>query len=148
MSGFHRFEEIDAWQLGRELTLRVYLVTREQPFARDFGLRDQIQRACISITSNIAEGFERRYPADFARFLLIARGSAGEVRSQLYAALDLGYVDEPTFQELSTLAERISKATGALARHLQRSTYTAEPSPAYAGADGAYPEPSTLNPDL
>lgn len=117
MSAIQRFEDIQAWQLGRELTRRVYEVTRNGSFARDFGLRDQIQRASVSITSNIAEGFERRYPAEFARFLLIARGSAGEVRSQLYAALDLGYIDRPTFDELCRLATRISKATDALARH-------------------------------
>lgn len=128
MSAIRRFEDIDAWKLGRELTRRVYEVTRDGSFARDFGLRDQIQRASVSITSYIAEGFERRYPADFARFLLIARGSAGEVRSQLYAALDLGYIDRHTFDELSTLASRISKATGALARHnREHSRTTREP---------------------
>ena len=117
MSAFRRFEDIEAWQLGRELTRRVYEATRNGEFARDFGLRDQIQRAAVSITSNIAEGFERRSPAEFARFLLIARGSAGEVRSQLYAALDLGYIDRSTFDDLYGLAARISKATNALARH-------------------------------
>lgn len=116
MSAFRRFEDIDAWQLGRELTALVYEATRRGDFARDFGLRDQIQRASVSITSNIAEGFERRSPAEFARFLLIARGSAGEVRSQ-YAALDLGYIDPATFDALYRLATRISKATDALARH-------------------------------
>ena len=117
MSGFRRFEEIEAWQLGRELTRKVYEATRTGAFARDFGLRDQIQRASVSVTSNIAEGFERRSPAEFARFLLIARGSAGEVRSQLYAALDLDYIDRDTFDDLYRLADRISKATDALARH-------------------------------
>lgn len=117
MSGFRRFEEIEAWQLGRELTRKVYEATRAGAFARDFGLRDQIQRAAVSITSNIAEGFERRSPAEFARFLLIARGSAGEVRSQLYAALDLDYIDRDTFDDLYRLSTRISKTTDALARH-------------------------------
>ena len=117
MSAIRRFEEIEAWQLGRELTKLVYQATRNRDFSRDFGLRDQIQRAAVSITSNIAEGFERRSPAEFARFLLIARGSAGEVRSQLYAALDLGYIDDETFKSLYRLASRISKATNALARH-------------------------------
>ena len=117
MSVFRRFEEIEAWQPGRELTRRVYEVTRGGAFSRDFGLRDRIQRAAVSVTSNIAEGFERRSPAEFARFLLIARGSAGEVRSQLYAALDLGYINQDSFDELFRLASRISKATDALARH-------------------------------
>ena len=140
MSAIRRFEDIDAWKLGRELTRRVYEVTRDGSFARDFGLRDQIQRASISITSNIAEGFERRYPADFARFLLIARGSAGEVRSQLYAALDLGYIDRTTFDELSTLASRISKATGALARHNRdHAKTTREPDILYLVPGTEYP---------
>ncbi|WP_412062509.1 four helix bundle protein [Rubrivirga sp. IMCC45206] len=117
MSAIRRFEDIDAWQLGRELTRRVYEATRGSSFARDFGLRDQIQRASVPITSNIAEGFERRSPQDFARILLIARGSAGEVRSQLYAPLDLGSIEQDTFDDLYALATRISRATVALARH-------------------------------
>ena len=117
MSTIRRFEDIDGWRLGRELTQKIYDATRRGDFPRDFGLRDQIQRASISITSNIAEGFERSSSAEFARFLLIARGSAGEVRSQLYAALDLGSIDQAASDDLSQLATRVSKATGALARH-------------------------------
>ena len=140
MSAFRRFEEVDAWKLGRELTRRVYECTRGREFARDFGLRDQIQRAAVPVTSNIAEGFERRSPAEFARFLLIARGSAGEVRSQLYAALDLGYIDQTTFDDLYRLASRISKATNALARHNRERTgrVLEEPEP--------YPAPGTPYP--
>ena len=145
MSGFARFEDIDAWKLGRHLTVEIYKATRAGGFSRDYGLRDQIQRAAVSITSNIAEGFERRSSAEFARFLLIARGSAGEVRSQLYLALDLGYIDQATFDALSTLATRISRATDALARHLRdhpRRVYETE-------ADyltDSYPEPGTPYP--
>ncbi|MEM1116692.1 MAG: four helix bundle protein [Bacteroidota bacterium] len=119
MATFRRFEDIEAWQLGRELTRRVYEVTRCDPFSRDFGLRDQIQRASISITSNIAEGFERQSEREFARFLFIAKGSAGEVRSQLYAALDLGYVGRETFDDLYNLATRTSRKLGALIRYLR-----------------------------
>jgi four helix bundle protein len=144
MSAFRRFEDIEAWQLGRELTRRVYEATREGPFSRDFGLRDQIQRAAVSITSNIAEGFERRSPAEFARFLLIARGSAGEVRSQLYVALDLGYVDRETFQSLFRLATRISKATDALARHNR--ARVAEDGEPYLVPRTEYPDLQTPNP--
>ena len=140
MSGFRRFEDIDAWTLGRELTVEIYRVSRDGRFGRDFGLCDQIRRACVSVTSNIAEGFERRSPRDFARFLLIARGSAGEVRSQLYVALDLGYIDDETFQRLSHLASRISRATDALARHLRRSAgETREPDALYLAPCTAYP---------
>ena len=147
MSSFKRFEDIDAWALGRLLAKRVYEVTRDTNFARDFGLRDQIQRAAVSTTSNIAEGFERRSSAEFARFLLIARGSAGEVRSQLYLALDLGYIDSTTFDELSRLATRISRATDALARHLRTSpkrVYDSQED--YLLPGDPYPEPRTPNP--
>ena len=148
MSAFRRFEDIDAWKLGRELTRLVYEATRSTSFARGFGLRDQIQRASVSITSNIAEGFERRSSAEFARFLLIARGSAGEVRSQLYLALDLGYIDQDTFDALSSLASRISRAADALARHLrQHPTRVYEPTEDYDESVLPYPEPRTPYPD-
>ena len=142
MSTIRRFEDVEAWQLGRELTRRVYEVTRAGAFSRDFGLRDQIQRAAVSITSNIAEGFERRSPAEFARSLLIARGSAGEVRSQLYAALDLGYIDRNAFDDLYRLASRISKATGALARHnRQHAGHLHEDAEPYLVPRTEYPAP-------
>ena len=119
MGTFRRFEDIEAWQLGRELTRRVYEVTHRGDFARDFGLRDQIQRAAVSITSNIAEGFERQSRKEFVRFLLIAKGSAGEVRSQLYAALDLGYLGQDAFDSLYDLATRVSRKLAALVRYLR-----------------------------
>lgn len=80
--------------------MRVYRITNSGPFATDFGLRSQIQRASVSVMSNIAEGFDRNSPAEFARFLSIARGSAGEVRCQLYLAGELGYVDDNTCRAL------------------------------------------------
>ena len=119
MATFRRFEDIEAWQLGRELTRQVYESTRDGRFSRDFGLRDQIQRAAVSVTSNIAEGFERGSQREFVRFLLIAKGSAGEVRSQLYAALDLGYIDSDAFDELYALATRTSRKLAALIRYLR-----------------------------
>ena len=119
MATFRRFEDIEAWQLGRELTRQVYGVTRHGEFARDFGLKDQIQRAAVSVTSNIAEGFERRSRKEFVRFLLIAKGSVGEVRSQLYAALDLGYIDQDDFGALYDLAVQISRKLAALVRHIR-----------------------------
>ena len=136
MSTFQRFEDIDAWQLGRELTNRVYEVTRGADvtrgatFARDFGLRDQIRRACISITSNIAEGFERHSNRDFARFLLIAKASCAEVRSQLYCALDQGYIDHAEFDALQAMCMRIGGALHGLIRYLH-STAVSEPSTLY-----------------
>lgn len=89
MPGISRFEDIQAWQTARELTNLVYKQSEKGQFARDFGLRDQIRRATVSIMSNIAEGFESRTDIQFINYLGHARASAGEVRSQLYIALDL-----------------------------------------------------------
>ncbi len=88
MATFKSFEDIEAWQKARELTNRVYDASDKGAFARDFGLRDQIRRACVSILSNIAEGFERSGTGEFVQFLSSAKGSAGEVRAQLYVALE------------------------------------------------------------
>ena len=92
MASWKRFEEVEAWQRARELTKLVYQMSTQGDGAKDFGLRDQIRRAAVSIMSNIAEGFERRGAVEFSRFLVVAKASAGEVRSQLYVALDLGYI--------------------------------------------------------
>ena len=90
----NRFEDLLIWQKARDLTRLVYDLTKVDAFSRDFGLRDQIRKAAISVMSNIAEGFERDSDAQFAHFLTIAKGSCGEVRSQLYVALDQGYVGQ------------------------------------------------------
>jgi four helix bundle protein len=95
-----RFEDLRIWQKARELTRQVYDVTSRRAFSRDFGLRDQIRRASVSVMSNIAE---------FGRFLLIAKGSCGEVRSQLYVASDQGYLDEHNFGGTMTLAIEVSR---------------------------------------
>lgn len=129
MSGFKRFEELHAWQIGRELTRDVYALTRQESFARDFALRDQIRRACISITSNIAEGHERPTPRDTARFLHIAKASCAEVRSQLYVALDEQYLTDDQFERLTTLCRRIGAALAALIRH--HTSLVSEPSAPY-----------------
>lgn len=112
--GVSRFEDLIAWQKARELTKLVYEMTRKEPFAKDYGLAGQIQRAAVSVMSNIAEGFERSSPADFHRFLVIAKASCAEVRSQLYVALDIGYIDERKFQELMRLAVELSRIIGGL----------------------------------
>ena len=90
MATIQRFEEIEAWQVARELTRSVYECSKSGSFAKDFALRDQIRRAAISVMSNIAEGFERGGNAEFIQFLSIAKGSAAEVETQLYVALDQG----------------------------------------------------------
>ncbi|HET7321869.1 MAG TPA: four helix bundle protein [Longimicrobiaceae bacterium] len=89
------------WQKARALCVEIYRVSGSGRFARDFGLRDQIQRAAVSVMSNVAEGFERSSHAEFARFLTIAQASAAEVRSQLYIAHDLDYLDAPATQRLT-----------------------------------------------
>ena len=87
------FEDLEIWKDARALTREVYQLTRDSKFLKDFGLRDQIRRAAISVMSNIAEGFERGGNQEFVQFLYVAKASCGEVRSQLYVALDQGYVD-------------------------------------------------------
>ena len=107
MAGFGRFEEIGAWQQGRVLVQDIYRMSRTGALSKDFGLRDQIQRAAVSICSNIAEGFERRGNKEFIKFLWIAKGSAAEVSSQLYHLQDLGYVTEEDFVALQGKTKRI-----------------------------------------
>lgn len=121
MATFQKFEQIEAWQRARELTKRIYRITREGAFARDFGLKDQIRDASVSVMSNIAEGFERSGTGEFAQFLAIAKGSAGEVRSELYVALDQEYIDESVFQALSTDAQQISRMISGLMTYLRSS---------------------------
>jgi four helix bundle protein len=100
MATLEQFEELEAWKQARELTKVIYQVSSSEEFARDFGLRDQICRAAVSIISNIAEGFERDGNKEFLQFLSFAKGSCGEVRAQLYVALDQAYVSIGQFQEL------------------------------------------------
>lgn len=111
-----RFEDLIAWQKSRELANMIYRLTNDGGFAKDFGFRDQIRRAAVSVMSNIAEGFERGSRADFHRFLVIAKASCGEVRSQLYLAKDIGYMDEKEFQQAMALADEVSKIIGGLRR--------------------------------
>jgi four helix bundle protein len=109
-----RFEDLVAWQKSRALTRAIYLATRQGQFARDFGLAGQIQRAAVSVMSNIAEGFERGGRPEFYQFLTIAKASAAEVRSQLYVALDVGHVDLFTFEDLLVQAEEVARIIAGL----------------------------------
>ena len=117
-----RFEDIVAWQKARELTCAVYVQTRKSAFAKDYGLVDQIRRAAVSIGSNIAEGFERGNNKEFVVFLGIAKGSAAEVRSQLYTALDAGYISNEEFISLKSQSEEISKLINGFIKSLRSSS--------------------------
>lgn len=108
MATITRFEEIEAWQTARKLAQLIYRLSQQGDFGRDFGLRDQIRRASVSVMSNIAEGFESQSQAMFVSYLYRAKGSAGEVRSQLYLALDLRYISPAQFDEAYNLAEKAS----------------------------------------
>jgi four helix bundle protein len=123
MATFKRFEEIESWKRARELTNKVYQVSKQGDFARDFTLKDQVRRACISIMSNIAEGYDRSGTKEFVQFLATAKGSAGEVRCQLYIALDQGYIDEDEFAELVSTALETQSLIGGLMNYLRRSGY-------------------------
>ncbi|HLU10822.1 MAG TPA: four helix bundle protein [Oceanobacillus sp.] len=109
-----QFEDLIAWQKARELTRDIYEITRSDGFIKDHGLAGQIQRAAVSIMSNIAEGFERNSPNEFRRFLAIAKASCGEVRSQLYVAYDVGYINQSEFNRLLTQAMEVSRVIGGL----------------------------------
>lgn len=119
MAGIERFEDIDAWKEDTELVDKIYRITGRGSFAKDFALRDQIRKAAVSIPSNIAEGFERNHRREFAQFLRYAKGSAGEVRSQLYHARDQGHSDEETFQTLRAEAASVSRQIQGFIRHLE-----------------------------
>ncbi len=105
MGRIRRFEDIQAWQKARELVQGIYEISADGEWGRDFGLKDQVRRAAVSVMSNIAEGFGRQSNRDFARFLDIARGSATEVQSLLYVSLDIGYISQAECDRLYTLTD-------------------------------------------
>lgn len=114
-----RFEDLIFWQKARELTKLVYTFTRKGTFKTDFGLRDQIQRASVSVMSNIAEGFGRGGNNEFVQFLFVAKGSVSEVKSQIYVALDLGYIDDSDFKKAYAMSEEISRLINAFIRSVK-----------------------------
>ena len=115
-----KFEDLIVWQKAHDLAVGIYRLTGREPFCRDFGLRDQIQRAAVSVMSNIAEGFERYSRPEFRQFLSVARGSVAEVRSQLHLARSLKYVTGEDFETISFLCKDISNLIGALRKSLDR----------------------------
>jgi len=123
MSRIERFEDIEAWKKARELTKRIYEISDRGNLARDFGLKDQIKRSSISIMSNIAEGFEREGDNEFRQFLSIAKGSVGELKAQLYVALDAGLIAAEEFSGLMSLSDEISRLIAGFMRYLKHSTH-------------------------
>ena len=121
MTTIKNFEELIAWQKARELAGYVYELTRQDKFSRDYGLRDQIQRAASSVMHNIAEGFESGTDPEFVRFLKMARRSAGEVQSQLYLALDVGYITEEERGKAYSLAIDVKKLINGMMTYLRKS---------------------------
>jgi four helix bundle protein len=121
MATILRFEDIEAWQKARALTQTIYQMTSHGEFARDFALRDQIRRAGVSSMSNIAEGFEREGNKEFIQFLTQSKGSTGEIKSQLYVALDARFITDPEFQRAYDLANETGRLIGGFIRYLQTS---------------------------
>lgn len=120
MATVKTFEELEVWQHSRKLVKEIYRVSALGAISKDFGLRDQLRRASISVLSNIAEGFERSGNKEFAHFLFMAKGSAGELRAQLYVALDLAYISGEEFRNLANASATIARQLSALIKYLQR----------------------------
>ena len=121
MATFNRFEDIIAWQKARELCKMIHQYTLRNNFSKDFKLVSQIKGSSGSSMDNIAEGFERGGNKEFSQFLFISKGSTGETRSQLYRALDNGYISEEDFQKAYQLAEEVGKLDSGLINHLNAS---------------------------
>lgn len=120
MMTVERFEDLIAWQKARELTREIYTVTATSGFSHDYGLKDQIRRASVSIMSNLAEGFDRASRADFHRFIVIAKGSCAEVRAQLYVALDAGYLNKERFMQLYEMVTEEARILAGLRKSVEK----------------------------
>ncbi len=140
-----RFEDLRIWQFARKSTAEIYRVSSEGTWSKDFGLRDQIRGASVSVMANIAEGYERRTDREFLRFLDIAKASAGEVRSHLYVALDVGYITIETFDYFKDLFLRlIGMITAFITSVSSNSNSLSEERADYFVED--YSSPESLNP--
>jgi four helix bundle protein len=115
-----RFEDLDCWKEAVSLAVEMYRITKEGKLAKDFGLRDQLRRAAASVASNIAEGKERETVSEFIRFLYIAKGSAGELRTQLQIAKEVGYLEKEEFEGFRGRVEKVGGMTGNLIKVLKR----------------------------
>jgi four helix bundle protein len=112
------FEQLEAWREAKSLAVAIYQLGRIKPLATDFSLRDQIQRAAVSIMSNIAEGYERLHVAEKRQFYNVARASCGELRSQLHLLRDIQFITTEQFEPLTEHANRVGRLTSGLLRSL------------------------------
>jgi len=121
ISKIESFEDIKAWQKAKILSLKIYEITDSGALAKDFGLRDQLRRASVSIMSNIAEGFERGGNKEFVQFLSQSKASAAEIQSEVHVGRGVGYIDEETFRELYDTADEVRSLIGGFIRYLKGS---------------------------
>ena len=115
------FEELEIWLLARDFCKEIFLITNQEPFSKNLRMQSQIRASSGSIMDNIAEGFERGGNKEFVQFLCIAKGSCGESKSQLYRALDFGYIPEDEFNRLTEKAKQISQSIARLIKYLKQS---------------------------
>ena len=120
------FEDLEVWKLAREITRQIYDLTKKKTFVKDYGLVDQIRRASVSVMSNISEGFERGGNQEFQQFLYVAKGSCGEIRCQLYIALDQNYIIEKEMIEIYEKLKRLSIMLNNLIQSLKKSKFKGE----------------------
>jgi four helix bundle protein len=123
MGTITNFEDLEAWKKAREITMAIYKITSDGDFGSDFSLKDQIRRASVAIMANIAEGYERGGNKEFIHFLSMAKGSAGEVRSLLYVALDAGLIHDNDYEQLMTIVLETSRLISGLMRYLKESDH-------------------------
>ncbi len=121
MATIKKFEDLEIWQLARKFSLDIFKITNIEPFSKDFKFRDQIRSAAGSAMDNIAEGFERSSRLEFINFLSISKGSTGEIKSQLYRALDQEYIDQAIFNELYANYEKLAAGIGGFITYLNNS---------------------------
>lgn len=115
----NRFEDLEIWKLSLKITKDIYVFTAKDKFSKDFGLRDQVRRAIVSVSSNVVEGFEKNNNNEFIRFLKIAKGSVGETRNQFYIALSVGYITKEEFEKINEELEGLARQIGGFISYLQ-----------------------------
>ena len=123
MPDIKQFEDLEIWQKARELSLLIYQISSLSGFVKDYGLKDQIRRSSVSILSNISEGFERGGNKEFKQFLSYAKGSCGELRAQLYVALDQQYISNDDFKCITDKALNLSRMISGFIKYLQKSNF-------------------------